>query len=198
MLAACSPSADSSTTTASADTTTPPAESTTSQVPASTTSLLGTTTEPGSEGANCLMGTWRLDTESMIESLSATFAQEGFTGEVTANEGDYLVTINADGSLQVERDNWGFSVATPDGTFILTVDGTDEGTWSADDASITVTMSTSNVVSQTQVEVDGQLVTMPQSPVGVPDAIAESSTYMCNGDLLSVQSGDVEFMMNRA
>lgn len=72
----------------------------------------------------------------MIESLSATFAQEGFTGEVTANEGDYLVTINADGSLQVERDNWGFSVATPDGTFILTVDGTDEGTWSADDASI--------------------------------------------------------------
>jgi hypothetical protein len=178
-------------TVASTDTTTE--ATTTTAAPTTTTTL-----PPSSAGAECVEGTWLLDIQSFISLMEEAFTSEGFGADsITANEGTYLVTLAPDGTFTAERDEWGFSVVTGDGTFTMSISGTETGTWSADDTTITVAIDSSDVKVSTTAEVDGQVINMPDSPVDVPDAVAEDSAYTCGGDVLTVTTEDVEITLNR-
>lgn len=198
---ACSPSDSETTTTtsseASSTTETASAEPTTTEAPVETT----TTTEvPASAGGSaCVEGTWLLDIDSFISLMEDEFVAAGFGADaISASDGTYLVTMAPDGTFTAERDEWGFTVETTDGTFTMSVSGTETGTWSADDSTITVAVDSSDVTVSSTAEVDGQVVTLPNSPVAVPEAVAESSAYQCSGDVLTVTNEDVVITLNRA
>lgn len=198
IIAACSPDSGEDTTTSEGPTTTEAAGATTVETDPATTMADTTTTvlEAGGDD-NCVEGSWDLDTDSFIDTMTSMFSTEGFEGTVSANDGGYIVNFDSDGSFTAERVDWGFVVDTPDGVFSLTVNGTDSGTWSADGSTMTVAITSSDAVSQATVTVDGEELTMPQSPIEPPEALAESSMYSCDGDMLTVVTEDVEIVMNR-
>lgn len=202
LLAACSPGGEEDTTTSAPEETGSTAASTeTTATEATTTTAAPTTTTteaPSSAGADCVEGTWLLDIQSFISLMQEAFTSEGFGADsITANEGTYLVTLSPDGTFTAERDEWGFTVVTGDGTFSMSISGTETGTWSADDTTITVTIDSSDVKVSSTAEVDGQVIEIPESPVDVPDAVAEDSAYTCNGDVLTVTTDDVAITLNR-
>lgn len=200
--AACSPGEGEDTTTSAADETGSTANaSAATQASATTTTVEATTTTEAqsSAGESCVEGTWLLDIQSFISLMQEEFTAEGFGADsITANEGTYLVTLAPGGGFTAERDDWGFTVVTADGTFTMSINGTETGTWSADDAAITVTIGSSDVTVSSTAEVDGQVIELPQSPVDVPDAVAEDSAYTCNGDVLTVTTDGVAITLNRA
>jgi hypothetical protein len=202
LVAACSPGGEEESTTSvpgGTGSTAAPTETTAPEATTTTTAPTTTTTEPpSSAGADCVTGTWLLDIQSFISLMQEAFTSEGLGADsIKPNEGTYLVTLAPDGTFTAERDEWGFTVVTGDGTFTLSVNGTETGTWSADDTTITVSVDSSDVKVSTTAEVNGQVIEMPDSPVDVPDAVAEDSAYTCNGDVLTVTTEDVAITLNR-
>lgn len=198
---ACSPSDSETTTTtpseASSTTEAASAETTTTEAPVETTTTTEATASAG--GSSCVEGTWLLDIQSFISLMEDEFVAAGFGADaISANDGTYVVTMGSDGTFSAERDEWGFTVETEDGTFTMSISGTETGTWSADDSTITVTVDSSDVTVSSTAEVDGQVVTLPNSPVAVPDAVAENSAYQCSGDVLTVTNEGVVITLNRA
>ncbi len=203
VLAACSPSDgdDGTTTTADAGseatTTQPqPDETTTTEAEVETT----TTQAEATGGSSCVEGDWLLSAEnftSVMEQAASETAEVG-DAEIIPAEGTYVVTMAPDGTFTGVRDDWGFSVETADGSFEIRMNGTESGTWSADDTTITVTVATSDVTVDASASFDGQTINLPESPVDVPDAIAESSTYTCNDDQLAVTTEGVTITLDRA
>ena len=201
VLAACSPGGDEgtdSTTTTSGEvtsTTGAQAVDTTTTVAAETT----TTEAPSSQGSSCVEGSWLLTADGFVEIMQGLLSESelGDT-EITPADGTYVVTFDSGGTFTGVRDDWGFSVATDEGTFHIRINGMEDGTWSADDTTITVQVTSSDVVVSAQAEVDGQVLDIPNSPVDVPEAIAESSNYTCDGDTLTVTTQDISFNLERA
>lgn len=199
--AACaeSPSGVTSTSVTGATTTTASADPTTADT-AETTTTAGS--QPGAGGSDCLVGTWVLDSETFVENFDGIFADAGMPGtEVTALEGTFIVEMGADGSLSATRDGWGFNIATGEGTVILEINGTETGTWSADDSTLTVDTDTSDVDMNAAIEVDGEMLEMPaeyQPEFEVPRGIASGSSYTCSGDVLTLINAGVESELHRA
>lgn len=202
VVAACSPGSDdgsesTSTSDGSSEQTTTTAagddSTTTSEAAAPTT-----TQASSSQGSSCVEGSWLLSTETFVELMeSAMTGTELDTAVVTPADGTYIVTFDSGGSFMGVRDEWGFSVVSPDGTFHIRMSGTENGTWSADDTTITVTVDSSDVTVSSSAEVDGQTIDIPNSPVDVPDALAESSAYVCDGDTLTVTNEEFTFTLDR-
>ena len=48
------------------------------------------------------------------------------------------------------------------------------------------------------IEADGQSFELPTSPVEVPEAIAEASTYQCDASTLTVNTDEFTFTLDRA
>jgi hypothetical protein len=120
--------------------------------------------------------------------------------EVSALDGSFTVELGADGSLEAERDEWGFRITMPEGVFIIEINGTEMGTWSADDSTLTVTTDVSNIDVSGAIEVDGEVIAMPegQMPIEPPQGIATGSDYSCSGDVTTLTNGGVESVLNRA
>lgn len=187
VAAACSPSSSSGATSTSTD------DTPTSQ-PATTT-----TSSAGAGGPDCLVGTWVLDTDSFVEALAEAYAESGIgVTEVTAGGGSFTMTLDADGSMESEREEWGFGVVMAEGTFNIVIDGRETGTWSADDSTMTVDTTDSDLSVSATVEADGQSIDIPSSPVEVPDTIASDSEYSCEGDVLTVVNDGFTSVMNRS
>lgn len=193
-------------------TTTDDATSTTANVPETTTSSAGettstvgetTTTAPAASGGpDCLVGTWVLDNDAFVANFGSIFADAGMPGaEVSALGGTFSVELGADGSLNATRDEWGFEMDTGEGVVIIEIDGTETGTWSADESTLTVSTDASDLEVDFSVEVDGEMVEMPsefQPEFDVPQGITTNSTYTCSGDVLTLTNEGVESVLNRA
>lgn len=184
-------------TTTTADTSdTTMAETTTTTAAAETTTTVEAT---GSGGPSCLEGQWLFGSESFLAAMQSAMTEADMDGaEIVPNDGVYTVTFNSDGTFTGVREDWGFTVSTSDGDFVITMDGEEEGTWSADADTITVSISSTNVQVTAQVEVDGETFVLPETPVDVPDAIAEESSYSCDSNTLTVTTSDITFVLERA
>lgn len=203
-LAACSPTeAEQSTTTEDTGTTTTAAETTTTAEPTTTTTEATTTStsaETGGGGESCLVGEWELDSEAFMANLADLFAAEESLDDVTVEfvGGSYTVTMTEGGSFMATREEWAFQVVTSEGTFRLTIDGMDEGTWEADGSTLMVMTSESSTSVATEAVVDGEVIDLPSgaAPTVQSDAMAESSSYECEGDRLvvTVEEGFVSEM----
>ena len=193
-------SGDSTTTTVSETTTTEPSESTT------TTGDEGTTTTAtaggsGGGGDECVVGTWVLDDEAFFEAVFAEFAdeQEGI-GEVTPSGGEFTTTLNANGTVQAVRTDWGFSVETEEGTFHGAINGEQSGTWEIEGSKLLLTLDEgAGFDVEATVEVDGERIPLPSAPIDVPaEALSSSSDYECDGDTLSVTNEGVTSVFVRS
>jgi hypothetical protein len=204
VIGGCNGASGDTTTTSTADVTTSTAGETTTTVagPTTTTQVVTTTPPPASGGgSDCLVGTWILDSEAFVDNFDSIFADAGMPdAEVSALDGSFTVDLGADGSLEAERDEWGFRITMPEGVFIIEVNGTETGTWSADDSTLTVTTDVSNIDLSASIEVDGELIAMPegQMPIEPPQGIATGSDYTCSGDVMTLANAGVESVLNRA
>lgn len=202
VVAACS-GASGDTTTSTDDVTTSTVAATTTTVPGPTTTTQAVTTTPPATGggSDCLVGSWILDSEAFVENFDAIFADAGMPdAEVSALDGSFTVDLGADGSLEAERDEWGFRISMPEGVFIIEINGTETGTWSADDSTMTVTTDVSNIEVSAAIEVDGEVIAMPegQMPIEPPQGIATGSEYTCSGDVLTLTNAGVDSRLDRA
>jgi hypothetical protein len=190
-------------------TTTPEAATTTTATATTSTSALTTTTTPATTtttalsggGPDCLVGTWVLDSEAFVENFDSIFAEAGMPdAEVSPLDGTFNVGLSADGSLEAQREEWGFRISMPDGTFIIEINGTETGSWSADDSILTVDTDVSQVEVSASIEVGDQVIAMPegQFPIEPPEGIATGSSYTCDGDVLTLSNAGVESVLNRA
>ena len=207
VMTACSPADeagdDSTTTSGAADTTTSAAAERTTTAAAETTTTTAaetTTTAPAATGGpSCVEGDWVFGPEGFVEAMRSVMTEEGMEGsEVAATDGTYTISFASDGTYTGVREDWGFSLATPDGTVVVSVSGEESGVWSADDSTITVTIESSDAQVSARVEADGQTFELPNSPVPVPEAIAESSSYECDSDTLTVTTDEATFQLDRA
>lgn len=201
-------SADPETTTSASDeaTTTMAAETTTTPAPETTTTAESeaTTTTSGEAATgtdSCVVGTWTLDTQGFVDNLGPIFEDSGVpNAEVTALDGTFTVEMGADGSMMGTRDEWGFSIATGEGTVTIEINGTETGTWAADGSTMTVTTEDSDLTVNSSIEADGQVIQMPQDqmPVETPPGIASNSDYTCSGDVLTLTNDGIESVLNRS
>lgn len=191
--------ADESTTTAVPEATTTTVAESTTTVDEATTTTGGTAT--GSGGDDCLVGTWVLDSEAFVEAFSSIFSEQGMPeADVSALDGTFTVEMNSDGTYDAVRDGWGFAVATDEGTVMIEINGTESGTWATEGDILTINGDISDLTVNSSVEIDGQVVPMPenQMPVDTPPGIATDSTYTCSGDVLTLTNDGIESVMNRA
>ncbi len=175
------------TTTAGSNATTTAAETTT------------TTLAAASGGDDCLVGTWVLDDQAFFEILSEEFSGEEGFGELTVADGDFTAVFNADGTIDSERDDWGFSVVTDDGTFKIRINGNQSGTWAAEGSTLMLVLDGgSGFETTTSIEVDGQEVVLPTSPISVPsEFLTTSGEFTCSGNTLTVVSDGFTSTFNR-
>jgi hypothetical protein len=204
VAAGCNGSSGDTTTTSIEEATSTTVAATTTTAAAATTTLNDTTTtqaSSGGGGSDCLVGTWVLDSEAFVENFDSIFAGAGMPdAEVSPLDGSFTVELSSDGSLEAERDEWGFRIAMPDTTFIIEIDGTETGTWSADDSTLTVDTDVSEIEVSAAIEVGDELIAMPegQMPIEPPRGIATGSEYTCSGEDLTLRNAGVESVLNRA
>lgn len=209
VVAACSPgdeAADESTTTSAATETTEagPEETTTTETDVETTTTAAvettTTAAPAAAGGpSCIEGDWLFGNEGFVEAMRAVMTeQEVGSSEIAATDGTYTISFASDGTYTGVREDWGFMVGTEEGTVVIRINGEETGTWSADDSTITVALESSNAQVSATVESEGQTFELPNSPVEVPEAIAESSPYQCDADTLTVTTDEITFELDRA
>ncbi len=198
-LAACGgESAETTTSTQDPDSQTTEAAVTTTERPTTTTTKPTTTTgevaSGGGGGDTCLSGVWELDSEAFMENLTAAFAAEADLQGVTVEfvGGSYTVTLGENGDYLGVREEWAFQAVSPDGTFRLTIDGMDEGTWSSEGPTLTISEVESSATITAQAVVDGEVFDLPTgtAPTVEGDAVAESSSYECTDDRLTVTVGE--------
>lgn len=189
---------DAATTTAAETTTTPAPETTTTAESEETTTTAG---EAATGTDSCVVGTWTLDTQGFVDNLGPIFEETGAPdAEVTALDGTFTVEMGADGSMMGTRDEWGFNIATGEGTVTIEINGTESGTWAADGSTLTVTTDESDLTVNSSIEADGQVIEMPQDqmPVETPPGIASNSDYNCSGDVLTLTNDAIESVLNRS
>jgi hypothetical protein len=205
LLAACAGGGEGGTTTSS------PSAPTTGEVTQTTAAAPDTTTSTGAApsstegssagGDDCLVGMWTLDSEAFVENFDAIMTEAGMPdAEVTSLDGTFEVEMNADGSYVAVRDEWGFSMGTPQGTVVIEINGTETGNWSTSGSTLNIDPGENDLTVDSSIVVDGQEIPMPGSdlPVEAPPGLATASEFQCSGDTLTLESGGVESVLNRS
>lgn len=210
VAAACGDSAEDQTTTSedtstSAPTTTPTTADTTTSTSAATTTSTTAATATSAESAegtdDCVVGTWVLDTEALVDDFDALFAETDMpAADVTALEGPYTIEFSADGSFTGVRESWGFAVGMEGGNVETAFTGTETGTWSADGSTLTVDIESSDVTVEATMETGGQEMELPdnQTPDEAQAVLGANSEYECSGDVLTVTNSGFETILNRS
>jgi len=203
LIAACAGGGDEGTTTSSAPDTTEQAPSTTAAPDTATTVAAAVTTTAASSasGDECLIGTWTLDSDAFVENFDAIMTEAGMPdSEVTALDGTFEVEMNANGTYLAVRDEWGFNMATPEGTVVIEINGTESGTWATNGSTLDINPEENDLTVDASVEVNGQLQPLPgsQAPIETPPGLATNSEFECSADVLTVTNEGVESVLNRS
>lgn len=196
VLAACGGDAGETTTTTAAETTTTTAVETTTTTEATTTTTAAetttTTTVAASGGSECLVGDWELDSEAFFEQVNELFGEEGF--ELRSGGGSYVVTLAGDGAYTGVRDEWAIEAGTADGTVRTILDGSDEGTWTADEETLTIDQTSIDIsLRGVLIGPDGGEIDLPTPPVDITEDVevfAGSVPYECTDDTLTITSAE--------
>ncbi len=193
VVAACSgDSADTTTTSAggsASETTTTAGSTDTSSTSTTAGAAETTTTTEGGGGstaglAECVVGTWQLDSDVFFEAIEEAAAQEGVDG-FEAVSGEYLLTVSADGTFKVEQIDWGFKVTSELGDLELVVNSASTGTWTIDGDVLSTTVDAGGD-REIAILVDGEPFEFPGgiSPIEPPEAEFTGAVVSCDGDTL--------------
>ena len=135
----------------------------------------------------CLPGTWRLRSQEYLEELVRAAGGGGI--EINHRSGEYRVVIRDDGTYTGFRDRWQFGFSTPQGTIVTTITSTDPGTWSSSGDQLTLVDPGSSAEITLQLDVGGELTSVPfggTRTVGA-DALSGTGTYTCEEQVLTVE-----------
>lgn len=143
--------------------------------------------EVGPVTLTCLTGIWRLRSQAFLDEITRVAGQGQGIG-ITHRSGEYRITLRDDGTYLGERDQWQFSLNSPQGALVTTIDSADPGTWTSTGNNITISEPGSTATVSLQVEVGGQLQAIPlgagnQSVAG--DAISGTGTFTCEDEVLT-------------
>ena len=133
---------------------------------------------------SCLHGTWLADNAFFLQSL------QEFGDEPTDVSGAVTMDFAADGSLVTDYDDWTMTFIVEGATSILTRTGTDLGTYTADDTSISI--RDAEVGSVLTLEAMGTSMVIPPDPVDYFEV-----DYTCSADDLSIVTPDGTLLMSR-
>ncbi len=196
LLTACGGGDAATTTTStaagSAETTATTAAEATTTTAAPTTTEAPTTTAGATASADCLVGTWELDSEAFIAQVFASGEETGFEDlgdmEISHGGGAFLVTMNADGTYVGDRDNWQIRLSTDEGTFVNTLDGEETGNWSVEGDLLTIETVSSTIDLSFAAEIDGELQELPfgGSQTVATRELGGSGRFTCDQGLLEV------------
>ena len=194
-LAACGGSPDGATATTSSGETTTSSSSTTTVADTTTTTTSATTSTsatagPG-EGADCLVGTWELDSEAFVASFQDVYGGTEISDSRYV-EGQLLATFEPDGTFRDERQDWTWEMETAGGVFRMRVNGENHGSYAVDGERLSVTMEEIGVDVSMEMEMNGEGIELPGSgdlPVE-PPVVEGSGTFTCSGDRFSLVSDE--------
>lgn len=138
--------------------------------------------------AECVVGLWRLDTQSFIDQIMRLVP---FQAEAFDLGGSYFTEFRADGSYEGRREAWSFGVATPEGVVTNRFDGVETGSWGivsgASGAELFIQETTSNVTVQTTVEAAGQVISIPGGGPGDGAGLSSGQgAFTCDGNRLTL------------
>lgn len=145
------------------------------------------TTEPGAPELDCqLADLWRLQDQQFLDEIARVTGEAGVQLEYYA--GDYLLRIDADGSVVSERQNWSLRAASPAGAVVIVISGSETGTWNAADSTLSIESDGGAAEVSLFLEIDGALTPVPfgvEVPVDI-EAVTGTGSFECDGDLLTV------------
>lgn len=174
-----------------------PSDTTTTATP-STTTIPPTTSTAVAEGADCIPGSWVLESQPFIESIMAA-AGEAFPpgGSFAYEGGTYGMTINADGTYVSTRAEWSLRATTPEASVLIVFNGvqTGEATW--DDLIVSADEQTNTTQVQLYASVNGQEFAIPGGSTIDTETFDAEATYECVGDQLRMTSDGVTSVWNR-
>lgn len=146
------------------------------------------------DGADCVPGTWLLDSQAFVEALAVSGGGLAQGGEVRHVSGTYDLTIRPDGSFIQRRKAWTLIITTADGGLQAVFDGEQSGTMVWDETTITATITSNTTTMEMSLIVDGQLVPFPGGMNVDTDTVGGAARYTCTSDLLQldVDGGDAQ------
>lgn len=169
-------------------TTAPAVAATTAPATTSTEAATTTTAVTTQGGAECVVGTWELDSQRFFDSLFETFSGELGMEDAAFEHlsGSYRVAMASDGTFSGIRDEWTFRFTIPEGGFQTIIDGTDTGSYTIDEDQLTMGDISSDTTVTFLAEVDGEAFEIPSGPDVGTDALGGTGTFTCGGDVLTV------------
>lgn len=130
-------------------------------------------------GAQCLVGNWLVDNSAFEVMMSA------FSGTaVDSISGSLMVTFLDDGTTTTTYDAWTHTITVADGTATVVKNGADSGTYSVgEDGEITINETETTAVTEMQIQVDGQTMSLTEPP---GPGVFTDATFTCSGDELTI------------
>lgn len=128
--------------------------------------------------ADCLVGQWRLREQDFLNQIAAL----GGVGTMTHVGGQYLITLEEDGSYVGQRAAWSFSMTLPEGTVEILIDSIEGGTWIVDAAGERLTVNETSSSATVSMTLGG--FSIPSQQFNSPGFGGEG-VYDCSGDVMT-------------
>jgi len=185
---------EDSTGTTSQTTTVATTTTTTTTTPPSTTTTVQVLT-----GADCVPGTWLLDSQPFIDALMAAAGAEMPAGVSFGYEsGSYSITMQPDGTHVSTREDWTWRADTPEGSLRMVFNGVQTGVATWDDVTIAADEQTNTTHVQMFAVIGGAEQAIPGGSTINTDTLDAEAPYECVGDQLRITSQGVTSTWNRA
>ncbi|MFT7395019.1 MAG: hypothetical protein ACI83Y_002702 [Candidatus Azotimanducaceae bacterium] len=128
--------------------------------------------------ADCLVGQWRLREQDFLDQIAAV----GGGGTFTHLGGQYLITLEEDGTYLGQREGWSFQLTTPAGPAELLIDSVEGGTWIVDAAGERLAVDETSSSATVSMTVGG--FSVPGQQFNAPGFGGEGG-YVCSGDVMT-------------
>lgn len=197
VAAACSSSSTDTTTTTAGGA---GATTTSSAAPGTTAATTTTTVPVASSGlADCVIGTWELDSQHFFDQLADGLTEEGVDSELKYLGGAYQIAAMPDGSFTSSRIDWSFGVVTDFGDLDITMNYTQEGTYTVDGGTMSTNIPAGGDPAEIEFSIDGVPFDIPGGvmPVEPPDASFDTAAPDCGDDTMSITVDGYTSIWNR-
>jgi hypothetical protein len=154
--------------------------------------------EPSSSVAECVVGTWELESQRFFDDLLASMPPEEIEGEFTYVSGAYRLIVGSDGSFVNERDMWTFAVTSDLGDVEFTITDRQGGTYTLDANELSTVVEPSDPPEVT-IKVDGEVLVVPGggSPIAPPEAEFTGAVVTCEGDMMVASTEELSSYWTR-
>lgn len=145
------------------------------------------TTAPPVVTADCVPGTWSLDSQAFVDSLVENAGGLPAT-DATYEGGRYTMTFTRDDTYTGVREDWELGFSAPEGTLYVRMTGEQRGTAEFDlDGTVSFAEEASDVQVVAEVEQAGARIRVPAGGGEYEtDAVSGTAKWDCQGDVLTI------------